>query len=223
MTADDLILSLVRDLEPVTPLASPAVRAWRWAFAALVGGGLAVGLLGVRPDIAWAATTVAFQAHSSLLLLATLTAAVAALMMAVPGELVRPWRRAVPALAIVTWIAWLIAELGIAVSAGAAEAWRIDAGWHCIWLALAVGVVPGTTLFWMIGRGAALDLRQAAMFAGLAGAGVGALGVEFICPKIAPMHLIVWHAVPALTLTVIAGVAGASALRVLHADKTPLS
>lgn len=222
MTADDLISDLVRDLEPVTPLPPPGSRALRWTLATVVASGLVIGVFGVRPDMVLASATIPFQAHMSLLVLTALTAAVAALTLAVPGEDLSRWRRALPVLATMTWGLWLAAQVLLA-AAGDAAALHIDAGWHCITLAMAVGAVPAAMLFRMVSRGAVLDGRKAAMFAGLAGAGVGAIGVELICPKIAPMHLIVWHAVPALTFTVTAGLAGASALRALHADGAPLS
>ena len=61
----------------------------------------------------------------------------------------------------------------------------------------------------MVARGATLDTRRAIAYAGLAAAGVGALGVQITCPKLAPMHLLVWHLGPALALPVAAAVAGA--------------
>jgi len=221
MTADDLISELVRDLEPVTPLPPPGTRALRWTLAAVVTGGLVIGVFGVRPDIVLASATIPFQAHMSLLALAALTAALAALTLAVPGEDLSQWRRALPVLAAMTWGVWVAAELGLAVAAGAATALHIDRGWHCITLAMAVGAVPAALLFWMVSRGAVLDGRKAAMFAGLAAAGVGALGVEIICPKIAPMHLFVWHVAPVLAWTVIAAVAGASALKSTTSSRVP--
>lgn len=213
MTVDDVISQVVRDLKPVAPLSLPGVRAWSWGLVALTGGALVVVMMmGVRADLARVATTLTFQAHAVLMLLATVMAAVAALVLAVPGERLSSWRLWAPLAAVVAWGVWLIIDLDLA-TARSAEASMIDSGWGCIVKALIVEALPGAVLWMMIGRAAALDVRRTLMFAGLATAGIGALGVQFACPKTATMHLLVWHAGPVLALTAIAALAGAPILR----------
>ena len=203
MTVDDLISGLVRDLKPVNPLAPPMVRAGQWGLIAVPAVALALAMTGVRSDVARAAATIQFQAHTVLLLLATAMAAAAALVLAVPGERLIPWRARAPLLAAAAWGAWLAAELWVAAVGPTVGALTIDNGWGCVGKALAFDLVPGVALFTMMRRGAALDVRRAAMFAGLAVVGIGALGLEFACPKVAPMHLMVWHAAPALAVTLV--------------------
>jgi hypothetical protein len=209
MTVDDVIPRLVRDLKPVTPLSLPATRAWRWGVLAAVSGALVVGATGVRPDLARVGTSLTFQAHAVLVLLATSMAALAALALSVPGERLHPRRLWTPLLAAAVWVALLSADIGLAMAGGDMKALSVDFGWGCVAKALTLEVLPGVVLFTMIGRAAALDVRRTLLFAGLATAGIGALGVQFTCPKTATMHLIVWHAGPVLALTATAALAGA--------------
>lgn len=208
MTTDDVVSTLVRDLKPVAPLPAPGVRAWYWSLVASVSGGLAVAVFGLRPDIAGAAGTISFQAHTMFLVLATVLASGAALALAIPGERLSRVRRSAPIAAAVAWAAWLLAELAGAVG-GSSAAWAIDSGWGCVAKAITMAAIPGAALLIMIARGAPVDARQALMFAALAAAGVGGLGVEFTCPKTAAMHLLVWHFGPVLVLPVVAALAGA--------------
>ena len=46
------------------------------------------------------------------------------------------------------------------------------------------------------------------IFAGLAAAAVGALGVELTCPMTSPTHLLLWHAGPVAAAVVLAAVWG---------------
>jgi hypothetical protein len=208
MTVDDLISRVVRDLKPVEPLSLPGVRAWRWGVLAVTGGALVVGIIGVRADLARMATTLTFQGHAVLVLLATIMAAVAALVLAVPGERLSPWRLWAPLVAVVAWGVWLTVELRLATLASAG-AWTIDFGWGCVVKALLFEALPGAALCTMIGRAAALDVRRAMVFEGLATAGIGALGVQIVCRKRASLLLLVWHAGPVVALTAIAALAGA--------------
>lgn len=221
MKNDELIGALVRDLAPVTPLPLPVARATAWAAAACALGGVVVTTLGLRSDLRHAAATPAFQAHLALLLVATFSAAGVALVLAMPGERLSGWLRLTPLAAVAAWLAWLGAELGIVALWHPSTPLAVDAGWGCIGKALAVGLAPGVVLTVMIGRGAPMDMRRAAMFAGLAAAGVGALGVELACPKTSPMHLLVWHAGPALALVLAATLFGGSMLSAVSSRVRP--
>jgi hypothetical protein len=131
--------------------------------------------------------------------------------LAIPGEALRPWRRAAPSLALAAWVAWLASELmPIAVTGGVV--WPVAAGWGCVAKAFSVGVSPGIVLAVMIGRSAPAEVRGVVTFAALAAAAVGALGVEMTCPLTGPMHLLLWHAGPVLVVVVLAGAFGRAAV-----------
>ena len=208
MTTDDVVSALVRDLKPVAPLPAPGVRAWHWSLVAAVIGGLAVAGFGLRLDLAGAASTLSFQAQMVFLVLATVLAGGAALVLAIPGERLSQARRSAPIAAALAWGAWLLAELASAVGSSSA-AWAIDSGWGCVAKTMTIAAIPGAALLLMVGRGAPVETRRAVMFAALAAAGVGGIGVEFTCPKTEPMHLLVWHFGPVLMLPLMAALAGA--------------
>ena len=208
MTTDEVVSTLIRDLKPVSPLPAPNVRAWTWGAIVAVAGGAAAAVFGLRPDLAHAATTLNFQAHTTSLVLTTAFAGGAALLLAIPGERLSRARQFFPMAAAGCWLAWLLAELAAAVGRSPA-AWTIDFGWGCVAKAMTIAAVPGVALLLMMRRGASVEVRRALTFAALASAGVGALGVEITCPTIDAMHLLIWHAGPMVALPVVAAVAGA--------------
>jgi hypothetical protein len=209
MATNDLIDSLVRDLEPVSPLPLPSVRLWRWAAAAIAAVAAAVAVLGRRGDLGTALFTMPFQAHALFLILAAVTSAGAALAMAIPGEPIGGWRRAAPAVALGAWVAWLAGEL-MPLAAAGGVGWPA-AGWGCVAKAFAIGVTPGLVMAVMVGRSAPGDARATVTFAALAAAAVGALGVELTCPLNGAMHLLLWHAGPVMVVVLLAALFGGAA------------
>jgi len=217
MAADDLINALVRDLEPVVPLARPRIRLWRWMMASVVVGAASVAVLGRRGDLGGAVFTPPFQAHVLFLILATVSSAGAALALAIPGEPVKSWRRGAPVLALGAWVAWLAGEL-LPLAASGGAAWPA-AGWGCVAKAFVIGVTPGLLLAVMVGRGAPSDGRGTVTFAALAAAAVGALGVELTCPLDGAMHLLLWHAGPVMVVVLLAALFGQAALATFSATR----
>ena len=217
MDTRDVIDSLVRELEPVSPLALPPVRLWRWLAASAAVTAATVAVLGRRGDLGVAVFTQPFQAHALFLILAAISSAGAAIALAIPGEPVQSWRRAAPALALGAWVAWLAGELMPLAATGGA-AWPV-AGWGCVGKAFAIGVTPGLLLAVMVGRGAPGDVRGTVTFAALAAAAVGALGVELTCPLDGPMHLLLWHTGPVMVVVLLAALFGRAALAAFAARR----
>ncbi|MFM8534658.1 MAG: NrsF family protein, partial [Acidimicrobiia bacterium] len=119
--------------------------------------------------------------------------------------------RAPPLLAVVGWWLWLAAEVRwLAVGS---ELWPVTEGWGCVAKAMFVGFVPAAVLTAMIARAAPQDLRRTCLFAGLAAAAVGALGVEVTCPMNSPTHLLVWHGGPVMMTVVLVTLIAALATR----------
>lgn len=201
MATNDVISELVRDLRPVRPLPVPRVRLARWAVIATGAAFVAVAALGIRRDVASALSSLTFQVHVFLLVVAAASSAGAALVLATPGESLGRRRRSLPVIAMAAWTAWLAAEL-MPFAAGGGQVWPMGSGWGCVMKAFAVGAAPGFALAFMLRRGAPGDVTGTATYAALAGAAVGALGVEVTCPLSNPMHLLLWHAGPALAVVI---------------------
>ena len=207
MATDEMIASLVRDLQPVKPLPVPHVRLAQWGLVAVATTAAVTAGIGPRADLLASLTTVPFQAHALLLLLLALSSAIAALAMAIPGERVQLWRRWAPVAAGLAWAAWLGAEL-LVVAVNGQGLWPGTEGIGCVAKAFAFGVTPGIALTIMLGRGLPGDTRATMVFAGLATAAVGAFGVELTCPLTSPSHLLVWHGGPVVAAALAAWVVG---------------
>ena len=205
MATSEVISLLVRSLQPVTPLPVPARRFTRWMALAGVAAIAVVLAVGPRPDLLDRLTSAPFVAHVVLLLLAACGSALAALVLAAPGEQLRAPRRAMPVAAAAAWVSWLSVELISQASSGG-PVWPVIGGWGCMAKAFAVGAAPGLLLVRMVGRGEPTEVRQAMTFAVLAGTATGALGVEVTCPVGSPLHLLVWHAGPVLAVVAAAAV-----------------
>ena len=218
MATNDLIDSLVRDLEPVSPLPLPAVRLWRWAAGSVALVAATVAVLGRRGDFATAVFTQPFLAHALFLILAAVSSAGAALALAIPGEPLRAWRRVAPPLALAAWVAWLAGELMPFAATGGAP-WPA-AGWGCVAKAFAIGVTPGLLMAVMVGRAAPGDVRGTVTFAALAAAAVVALGVELTCPLDGAMHLLLWHAGPVMVVVLLAALFGRATFAAFTARQT---
>lgn len=220
MAIDDVIANLVRDLKPVRPLRLPRERLASWALVVALTLTIVAAVIGLRVNIRTSLWTMAFQAHSLLLVLCAASAAAAALMLIVPGELVSWWRRLAPVAAGTSWVIWLVCEVWLLVMSGEAA----SPGWTgaaCVAKAVAFSVAPGVALAIMLGRGAPGDARSMMAFAGLAIAAVGALGVELTCPLTNPSHLLAWHAGPVVTAVAASWLFGRAMFDRLAAVRVP--
>lgn len=206
MATNEVIAGLVRDLRPVRPLPLPGVRASAWAAAAAGIVAAVTALLGLRADLTAVASVPVFQLHVVLLLVAAIGSATAALASAVPGEPMSHWRRAAAPLAVFAWGVWLCAEVWWFAADGGAW-WPIAAGFGCAAKAAAIGAAPAWLLIAMTVKAAPPDARRTGCYTGLAAAAVGAIGVEMTCPLNNPMHLLLWHAGPAVMTAGIVAVA----------------
>ncbi len=211
MATDEMIANLVGDLRPVRPLPAPQARLVRWGLLAVATTAIVTAGLGPRANLLASLATLPFYAHSVLLLLVALSSAIAALAMAIPGEQVRPSQRWAPVAAGLAWAAWLGAELWVSAANGGGLS-PGTAGIACVAKAVVFGVAPGMALTVMLGRGLPSDTRTTMVFAALAAAAVGALGVQLTCPVTNPSHLLVWHGGPVVVAALTAGVIGRTML-----------
>src|SRR5262245_11901411 len=105
MKGDRLIAALVTDLDAVTPLPVPWVRAGKWTRLALASITMVVLAIGVRFE-PWQAGAEAPAVQLAWLIGIAIVSALVALRLAIPGERVSMWSRAVPAAAVAIWGAW---------------------------------------------------------------------------------------------------------------------
>ncbi|MEO7133192.1 MAG: NrsF family protein [Vicinamibacterales bacterium] len=206
-----MIATLVRDLQPVRPLPLPQVRLAQWGLVVVATMAVVTAWIGPRADLQASLATLPLHAHFGLLVVVAVSSAIAALAMAIPGERVQPWRRRAPVVAGLAWATWLFVELWVFAANGKSLSPGVE-GVGCVAKAFTFAVTPGIALTLMLGRGLASDTRTMMVFAGLATAAVGALGVELTCPMTSPSHVLVWHGGPVVVAAMAAWVIGRAML-----------
>lgn len=204
---DELIRRLAADAGPVRRIAPVPVRLAVWTALTLVAATVAVWWFGVRGDYAAALWTATFQVKSALLIVTAISAAAGALLVSVPGAERSGAVRWLPLTAIVALLLWLAGELTTAAAAGTVN-WRIGAAWGCAAQVMAIGLVPGATLFVMVRRAAPLRAAWAGALALVAMGAVGAFGTSVVCPSDRSMHVLVWHVLPLIGVGAVGAAAG---------------
>lgn len=198
MTTERLIERLVRDLEPVRPLPSPAVRAAR-AVAGVVGFVLIVALpLTTATDIAMnAGGGVWFVAPHVLSLLTGLFAIVAAFASVVPGYSRRLWMW--PAASLAIWVAML-------AFAGRTQ-WTVPADpslpseWVCLALIVGSGAPIMVVLLRQLRQGAVFNAALTAALAALAVTSFASIGACLSHPHTNYALMLIWHGAAFVALT----------------------
>jgi hypothetical protein len=210
MKTDDLIAELSRRATPVRPLPSPAIRVLVWSLVALGSAAAGILVFGARPDLAMAIQDRVFLATALLALGASILAAAAALVLAIPGAERSPAVRGF-ALSFVTL--WMFALVASIVRAG--HGLTGDAHWPiCFIRVVGIGLLPAVALFVMLRRSAPLRLAWTSGLAAVAAMAIGAVAVQVICPINDSGHALLGHLGPVLTL---GGAGAATARRLLNA------
>ena len=200
MKTEDLILQLAKSAAPVTPLAAPSIRLLRWmALAALVTA-VAIVAIGPRHDLIAAAARPAFTASLVGLLVATVSAAAAALVLSVPGAERSPLQRALPVVAAAAWPAAWLAAMTTNAAPGGARLFHLA----CAVEIAALGAASGWVLFAMIHRAAPLRPGWTAGLASLAAITSASAATQVICPVDDPGHQLFGH----VLVAAVVGLAG---------------
>lgn len=201
METNDLINGLVADLRPVRRLASPTSRAANWLAVAMVGVLIGLTHFGVRRDIVETSRSLAFLLRVSLLGATVWLAILTCLRLSVPAGESRAWARWWPIVAIGSVLAVGAGELVYALLLG--DAGSPFRSWTCVRKVAFAGAIPAAGAMLMMRRSAALEPQWTAMLGLLAAGAAGGLTAELACPIDEPMHMFVWHLVPAAVLAVV--------------------
>jgi hypothetical protein len=86
-------------------------------------------------------------------------------------------------------------------------------GWRCAVDTVLFGTLPWLGLWWLVKRGASMNGWLSGLLAG-AGALLFSFAVmRMVCPIDEPLHLLIWHLLPALTVIGLSALAGIKLLR----------
>ncbi len=198
---DDLVARLTSEARPVRRLWPPALRLAAWLLlAALVM--VIGGTFGLRDDVVDQVRRPLYGFEVATLLLAAAAAAAAALRAAVPGlDARRPVGLAVG-----------LAGVGLALHIFApTPTGTVDVlGLRCAACVGLFGLLPWVALFVAVRRAAPLDGPETGAYLGAAAFLVGAAAVRVACPVDDGLHLLAWHAVPAVAWTAASTLVGAA-------------
>lgn len=204
MDTNDLITSLSGDIKPVKPLPSFWMR-----FALLCGGTAVFISLGILlfadPHIATGGHihTTGFIIENLLIIIAGLLACYAATALEVPDTYIR--RRVIIPLLTGTMI-WS-GLIGYTCMQSGMDLWLSGAAipeqnLQCLGHIHLLFVFPLVAVFIGLNRSAPVWRGYLGYAATLAITSFGAVGMRFFCADTLPLHLLLWHFLPVLALSV---------------------
>ena len=201
MSTDNLIDQLTNDLEPVKRLESPLRRLLRWLAVSSLCIVVGVFVMGLRHDLSNAIYSTSFWLETSLILASAISASLLAFLLSVPGRTVKKIKLA-PSLCIALW-GLTILVLSLRKDVDSSHLAQLTNGMPCMSAIYSMAVIPGALLFAMICNAAPLNKPLVGIWAVIAAAAFGALGLQFVCASSNPIHLIIWHVLPVLAIGVV--------------------
>jgi hypothetical protein len=209
---DDLIAELAGRVTPVRPLPPPGERALGWLALAVACAAAGLALFGPRADVLVRLTQADYLWTAVLALAVSILAALATLVLAIPGAERTPSLRRV---AVGAFLAWAVTMAWAVVAAGRGLPLTTDPHWPaCASRVVLVSAVPVLALFAMARRAAPLRLGWTAACAAVAAASMGALATQLACPLDDAGHAFLGHFLPVLAIAAV----GVGARRTLNGE-----
>jgi len=201
---DDLIHDLAEQGRRVRLTPHYVVRFTGWAAASVFWVALGVAVLGLRSDLAVEWHSGLFLLQAALAFCLAAASAGLALVLSVPGDLNRPYALVPVALLL----AWAVLLVGAILSAGHVDSGE---GLHCVRNIMVLALVPEFLLYIILRAAAPLRGRFIGFLAGLGASSLACLATSFVCRVDDPLHLLVWHFLPILSLSAFSALIGRSA------------
>ncbi|RXZ32303.1 DUF1109 domain-containing protein [Oxalobacteraceae bacterium CAVE-383] len=212
MKTNDLIDMLARGPVAVAP------HATRRRYTVALGWGLAGALLmmalglGVRPDLAQAATLPQFWFKTLFALSMTLLAVVVSSRLARPGAALKRWPLALAAPVLIVWL--VAAVILIQAAPEQRVPLALGATWKVCTLLIATLSIPSfAALMWAMRGLAPTRLRTAGAMAGLLSGALAALVYCLHCPELEPPFVGIWYVSGMLVPTAAGALLGPRLLR----------
>jgi hypothetical protein len=195
--SDDFIKNLATNIKPVVPTPPPGIRSLAWMAAAILCVGAGVSLVGLRPDLSESFREPFFWLESLAILLVACIAIAAAFVLSVPGRESSPLTKWLVGIPLAIWMAQMTGRFVFESHDISPYFWS---GYGCANEIVALGILPGILMFYMIKRAAPTNLGLTGALGALAVASISALGTQFTCSSSAPSHLLAFHFVPVLAV-----------------------
>lgn len=211
MNTDQLIDKLVAE-GAQKPLPHPVKQVSFWLLGTLIYLAVFCLFVGFRDDIAAKFAEPLYTFELVFMSLTALSAAWAAVYLSRPDCCQMPWIKYVPFVFLTLWAA--VAFLGFKNLSGSqivqmAALRQFDCPWHILLFSLP----PGIALFFLIRKGAPLQLYWAGIVAALSVTAFAYAGMRLVEMNDNPAHLLVWHALPVMIISIAGMLAGKYTLR----------
>jgi hypothetical protein len=211
MNTDRLIDELVAE-GAQKPLPHPMKQAMIWLIGTLIYLAAFSVYMGFRADIAVKFADPLYIAELVFMSLTAISAGWAALCLSRPDCFQMPWIKYVPFDFLVFWAA--VAFLGAENLNGAqifhtATLCQFDCPWHILLFSLP----PGIALFLLVRKGAPVQLYWAGSMATLSVTAFAYMCMRLLEMNDNPAHLLVWHTLPVMILSLAGMLAGKFTLR----------
>jgi len=217
MKTDDFIEQLAREVEAVTPLQRPWLRAATWLLGAFLYMGVLTLMMTSSGDVTTNGAGWWFLFPQVAAIAVSAGAAAAAFASVVPGASRRVllW----PAAAVVMWLGSLFV--------GSVQEWQAigtlglapQREWRCVAMITLGGALPALGMALMLRHGAPLTPRITTGLAVLAATGLANVSACVSHPHTSSAVVLIWHGATVLALVVMSSWAGRSVLswdRVRH-------
>jgi hypothetical protein len=204
-----LVSRLAGEITPRRPLWPVSARLTLWM---LIEVGILAWVISHTTDNFVARLThPAYSIEIVLFATAAIICAALALKSAIPGRILSAKEVTMAAsLAMAGTVVFIMAQ-PIATSDPLGDFARN--GWRCAVDTVLFGTLPWLGLWWLVKRGASMSGWLSGLLAG-AGALLFSFAVmRMVCPIDEPLHLLIWHLLPALTVIGLSALAGIKLLR----------
>ncbi|MBI3760078.1 MAG: DUF1109 family protein [Deltaproteobacteria bacterium] len=160
--------------------------------------------LSVRIESPWYVLEILFFATAAVIIAAM------ALRAAIPG---RETHRSQTTLAIVLTVSGIAMLFTTPLATNVTLSQFIRIGTGCAWATLAKATLPWIALWWAVRRGLPGDGRVVGAMVGAAAMLFSFAVMRIDCPLDEPLHLMTWHLMPVVLVTLLSAIAGAFWLR----------
>jgi hypothetical protein len=204
-----LVSRLAGEITPRRPLWPVSARLTLWM---LIEAGILTWVIShTTNDFVARLTHPAYSIEIVLFATAAIICAALALKSAIPGRILSAKEITMAAsLAMAGTVVFIMAQ-PIATSDPLGDFARN--GWRCAVDTVLSGTLPWLGLWWLVKRGASMSGWLSGLLAG-AGALLFSFAVmRMVCPIDEPLHLLIWHLLPALTVIGLSALAGIKLLR----------
>ncbi|MFN7729803.1 MAG: NrsF family protein [Bdellovibrio sp.] len=197
LQTENLIKNLTGQLKPVVVTRFTAVDFLKVLAVGCLCLFSALALLGLRFDLLMQLSSLRFFFENLLLVFLAVISILAAFRLSIPSQESKSMLR-LPFFAF-----FFIGLTTVSSFLTTSEPFLyLGHGFSCVTKMLAIGVLPASVLFYIIRQGASLHRDLTGMMVLVCGVSFGLLGVQWTCPETTPLHLALWHVLPAMVLMV---------------------